>query len=238
MYAGVSISRLLLKLEFDPLEMAYSSFDLNEPEVIQPSLSWISNEYDVSLPNGDYFPSDGTIYASPFFNSSGYHQEGLLRALMPLLCMQEDEPFFASSSWDELSESEEAYGGEDWLRQCDSVFSYSWQDNYCSPENEIKDSLEKAECLNPSEEQCESGFACEDEDSESYPAASDYDPWSFCASWLGYGDEKIASDYGLEENDIAYDQRMREVAVYEGIFGYWPCLYQRNSRTRFTLEEW
>ncbi|PON72802.1 hypothetical protein PanWU01x14_062710 [Parasponia andersonii] len=214
--------------------MAYS----REPEVIQPTLFCGSYEYEAgpSPTNGDHLPSDGTFYGCPLLNVSGYHQEELLRALIPSSC-REEEPAFASNPWNEAVETEAAYEGEqqpyygygNWLSQYNSVFNGCWEDNYGSVGNAIHNDengndLEKTDSSNPTyQEQCDTRFTRQDEDEENYYT------WSCCDTWLEYGGEKGFSNYcGEETTDLTYSRGLSEIGVCEGLFGYWPCLYRRN----------
>lgn len=204
--------------------------------MIQPTLFCGSYHYEADPTNGDHLPADGAFYGYPFFNSSGYHQEGLLQALIPSSC-REDEPEFACYPWIKALESEEVYEGEqqpynssrNWLCRYNSIFNGCWEDNYGSFSNEINNNknnneMEKTEHSNQSDrEWCGSRYTCQDED-EDY-----YYPWSCCDTWLDYGGERDSSHYGGEETtDLTYSRCLPDIGVYEGLFGYWPCLYRRN----------
>lgn len=215
--------------------MAFSS----TAKVIQPTLFCGCYEHEAgpSLTNGDHLPSYGAFYSCPFFNASGYHEEGLLCALIPSSC-REEEPAFACNLWDEAVEFQEAYEGEqqpyngcgNWLSQYNSVFNGYWDGNYGSDGNGIDSNengnvLENTGCSNPSDqEQWGSHFACQDEDEENYY------PWSCCYyTWLEYGGEKNLSACSWEETtNLTNSRDMPEIGVCEGLFGYWPCLYRRN----------
>lgn len=216
--------------------MAYSSHAMNEGEVILPSFSWNSYEYEGVPTNGDHLPSDATFYGCLFFNSSSYYLEGLLQAIIPSPC-REEEPGFHTSPWDITLETEESYDGEqqpyngcgNWLNDCNSAFNGCWEDNYGSFGNVSNNNLENMENSNPSEEQGESSLTRrDDEDAENHLAVCDYDPWSCCGSWLTFGWENVSLADDGEGTDVSYERVLHDAEVYEGIFGHWPCLYGRH----------
>lgn len=228
------------KLEFHP-QMAYSSFNMNQGDVIQPSLPWGSYEYERVLTNGNHFPSDVTFYGCPFFNSSGYHQEGSLQAIISSSPCMEEKPGFPTSPWNNTLETE-SYDGErqpyegcrNWLSNCNSVLNGCWEDKYGSLGNGSNNNSENMESSNACEEQCgnNSFTRRDDEYAENYPATSDYYPWPCCDSWFAYGQENVSLAYSEEETNVAYERVLRDAGVYEGIFGYWPCLYRRHWNIR------
>uniref|UniRef100_A0A803R0E7 Uncharacterized protein n=1 Tax=Cannabis sativa TaxID=3483 RepID=A0A803R0E7_CANSA len=197
--------------------MAYST---------EPNIFYCSYEHDATLTDEDHIASEDSFYSCPFFNSSDYHQDELLHALIPSSCRE--EAFSATNPWNENVETEEVYEGEqqppnscygNWLSKYQSVFNGCWEENYGSVGNENDNGSENSEQANPNhQEQNNRHFTHQDEDGEYY------NPWS--DSWLEYGFENDCSNYGGEEDNAAYSSGLPEVGVCEGLFGYWPCLYR------------
>ncbi|XP_060668954.1 uncharacterized protein LOC132800064 [Ziziphus jujuba] len=194
-------------------------------EAIHPTPFY--ENYDIPTTNVDQLPFDDSWYPCPFFNTSSYHQDEF--------CGREEEAdHFTSSLWNENGDIDETYEREEppsngygsWLRECNSVFSDCWGDNYVSlgngfhnNEHEGGDSRTLV-VSNPSEEQGRY------EDTENHPA-SDYASWSCYDSLFHHGGEKDPSnDYGEEAEATNSHHGLPGIEVFEGIFGYWPCLYR------------
>ncbi|XVE61792.1 hypothetical protein DITRI_Ditri06bG0067700 [Diplodiscus trichospermus] len=115
-----------------------------------------------------------------------------------------------------------------WLPEYDSCCGGYWGDDlftggrYSSDDKDgCKDWLVKTEDTNQSEDPYRSYSSyCENEYSQPY---CDYNPWSYHQ----YGEDGDSYSYDGDEPRTTY--RKDEVGLFEGIFGYFPCLLRDNN---------
>lgn len=186
---------------------------MENPEEIHPTLFYGS--FDTDATNGDQcLPSDGTWYRCTFFDELGG---------------REGADQFASSPWNDNGGTEEtcereqlpySNGYGNWLREYNSVFGTDcWGGDHVSPDNEINNEYGDEERFD--------GHFSSHEDTENHTTASDYDSWSCCDSWFPYREKKDPYDDSWVETEATTSGLgLHGIEVFEGIFGFWPCLYR------------
>ena len=105
------------------------------------------------------------------------------------------------------------FSGDYWREACNCFANNSHQKASTMSRQETLDQGE-------SEEAC-ANYVVYQEESE-YQPACDYDFWSSYQTWIGYEEQDDPFDEGSQGHIHA-----SELGFYEGIFGYWPCLYQK-----------
>lgn len=119
-----------------------------------------------------------------------------------------------------------------WDRAYDCCFNLSgyYDDNFSSYED--GNGPEKAECW-PQSDEHEVGYDSHLDDAENH--LSFYDTaLSATESWFGLVGEEDSNYYGGQNLTYAcsynYNYKPDELGLFEGIFGYWPCLHQQHPQ--------
>lgn len=118
-------------------------------------------------------------------------------------------------------------GGSNWLSDGSSI-SRGWGEDFqfCrwrSEDGGYAGGLEKADDSYHGGEEYDSYY----KEKDKQPAYDDYSPWSGYGSWFGCGGEEEFYESTQEETKLSHGFS-DEFGIYEGIFGYWPCLFQKN----------
>ncbi|WCJ34618.1 hypothetical protein M5689_015916 [Euphorbia peplus] len=188
--------------------MALSSYYMQEMDVI-------SNDY--SNPFEFCFDTSTTCEdLSPFFESLGYpapYQKDDTFYNIPAL-YEQDEVFPAISHCEQdLLPYWRNWDGE--YGSCFTNSGYTDDNSFCN-------ALEKTEIQFQSEEYGDNGFLNYDSLQRQQISVDDR-CWTDCESWFGYVNEE---DSNCEKQG---NYVLDETALYEAIFGYWPCLMQEQQ---------
>lgn len=138
-------------------------------------------------------------------------------------CPLFNSAYYQYQGEEEEQEEEEEEQEPNWVRRRKSIFA--WQDD----RDAINGGIASADSdkNDPSEEATE--FTCKDKF-----AAENYlenDAWSICDSLFGNGGETACSKSSYDREIT----REPEYAVYECIFGYWPCFYKADPKHHTTI---
>ena len=175
-------------------------------------------------------PYEG-LYPGPVFNPDFSFQEGIFHGFISSLYGTE-EIDFTGRPWNENGLMEEAYEEEEEELVYDD--NWNWQNCFSNWKRDYSFSLDegtqdigcgsswgKMEDFSLGEEQHNNYFSYHD-DSDNQ-SVCDYNHW--CA----YGGEEDYHDYGRQQPRTTYGYYLEDdMGLFEGIFGYWPCLFQEK----------
>ncbi|KAL6336287.1 hypothetical protein AAG906_014456 [Vitis piasezkii] len=136
----------------------------------------------------------------------------------------------AAALGDDEEKQQPYNGGSNWLSEYDPSIYQCWGEDFqfCgrgTDDNGYSGGLEKTEDSYHGGEEYDSYY----KEVEKQPAYDNYGPWSSYGSLFGCGAEEDFYESNWQEPKLT-QSFPDELGIYQGIFGYRPCFFQKDQK--------